>query len=516
MFKGKFVAVGIAFAIVMSGNIAIAATSPKIVWKISTLRPSASVSVTSLASTNSSGNKTWSASGSCSLKNGKLTTKAKGSCVVRLNVKAKGKFAARTASKRFSIVVANTSVVVPVTSAPASSSTSTTTTVALWVSAVTRTSDPAGCKLPDRRDASLINAPRSLGFPINQTGSKAIGTLNLVVVAADFPNYVGKESEIAKLEEQIKLFDEWLAFQSNGRLKASWQFPKKFYRLPRAAADYGIVGFTISTHVPLISDVVSAADPDVNLSNVDEMFVYMPDSLTDSEPGRNPFDGILSQFGGTDVKAPEGTIKHVKGSGTVSKVQQYGFLPTLWALWAHDLLHTIGVEGHNPVEAFTLESEDYLDFVVSAWNQWLLGWMTNEQIACIDKALVNGNEVDLVPLQLNTAGYRTAMVPISETRAIVVESHRNSGYGKNLGASGVLAYLMDTKNVPPYADRDKTALIGSKFLEPNTVTSGKRARIGNGKSSTLMVAGDYVEFGSIRVEYVKAGDFDKIRFSVIG
>jgi hypothetical protein len=85
---------------------------------------------------------------------------------------------------------------------------------------VTKTSDPAGCKLPDRRDASLINAPRSLGFPINQTGSKAIGTLNLVVVAADFPNYVGKESEIAKLEEQIKLFDEWLAFQSNGRLKA--------------------------------------------------------------------------------------------------------------------------------------------------------------------------------------------------------------------------------------------------------------------------------------------------------
>ena len=44
MFKGKFVAVGIAFAIVMSGNIAIAATSPKIVWKVSTLRPSADVS----------------------------------------------------------------------------------------------------------------------------------------------------------------------------------------------------------------------------------------------------------------------------------------------------------------------------------------------------------------------------------------------------------------------------------------------------------------------------------------
>lgn len=507
MFKGKFVVIGIAFAIVMSGNIASAATSPKIVWKVSTLRPSRSISVTSLASSNSSGKKTWSVTGSCTLKSGRLTTKTKGSCVVRLSVKAKGKFAARTVSKRFSIVVPKTSVSVPA---------STTTTVAPWVSAVTKTSDPASCKLPDRRDASLINAPRSLGFPLNQTGSKAIGTVNLVVVAADFSNFAGVDSEILKLEEQVKLFDEWLAFQSSGRLKAAWQFPKKFYRLPRAAADYGIVGFTISTHLALMSDVVSAADPDVDFSNVDEMFVYMPDSLTDSELGRNPFDGILSQFGGSDVRAPEGTIKHVKGSGTVSKVQRYGFLPTLWALWAHDLLHVIGVEGHNPVDAFTLESEDYLDFVVSAWNQWLLGWMTNEQIACIDKASANGNEVDLVPLQSSTSGHRTAMVPISETRAIVVESHRNSGYGKNLGASGVLAYLIDTKNVPPYADRGKTALIGSKFLEPNTVTSGKRARIGKGQNSTLMVVGDYVEFESIRVEYARAGDLDKIRFSVIG
>lgn len=392
----------------------------------------------------------------------------------------------------------------------------TTTTIAPWIPAKTTTIDPEQCKLPDRRDPSLVNTPRSLGFPLNQTGSTAVGTVNLVLVAADFPNFVGTESEISKLETQVRLFDEWLAFQSNGRLKAAWQFPKKFYRLPRNAESYGVVGFTPSTHRQIITDVVTASDPDVNFGDVDELFVYMPDSLTDSEPGMNPFDGILSQFGADNFAAPEGTIAHVKGSGTVSKQIQYGLKPTLWALWAHDLLHTIGIEGHNPVESFTLESEDYLNHVVSGWNQWLLGWTTTEQVACIGKSSINNMEVDLVPLQLNTAGHRVAIVPITETRAIVVEAHRNVGYAKDLGAAGVLAYLMDTKNVPPYAERENTALIGSRFLQPNKIVSGARQPVGNGRKSAIMLEGEYAEFENIRIDFVRSGSFDKIKFSTTG
>jgi hypothetical protein len=241
----------------------------------------------------------------------------------------------------------------------------------------------------------------------------------------------------------------------------------------------------------------------------------MPDSLTDSEPGKNPFDGVLSQIGVVNFPTSEGTIPHIKGSGTVSKQEQYGLKPTLWALWAHDLLHTIGVEGHNPVESFTLESEDYINHVVSGWNQWLLGWMTSEQIACIEKSASNNMEVDLVPLQLSLSGHRVAIIPITETRAIVVESHRNVGYAKDLGASGILAYLMDTKNVPPYAERENTALIGSKFLQPNKILSGARSSVGKGRKSALMLEGEFAEFENIRIEYVRTGSLDKIKFSLI-
>jgi hypothetical protein len=216
------------------------------------------------------------------------------------------------------------------------------------------------------------------------------------------------------------------------------------------------------------------------------------------------------------VATPEGTVKHLKGSGTVSKQKQYGLAPTLWALWAHDLLHTIGVEGHNPVESSTLESEDYLNQVVSGWNQYLLGWLGDSQIACIDRSTLNGNEIDIVPLQDSRSGFRVAIVPISETRAIVVESHRAVGYAKDLGASGVLVYLMDTKNVPPYSERQNTGLIGSRFIDPDKVINGSRARVGKGQKSALMLPGETATFEGIFVDYIKSGTLDKIRFRTNG
>ena len=395
-------------------------------------------------------------------------------------------------------------------------SNSTSSTNASWIPAVTRTSSEAACRLPDRRDPSLINTPRSLGFPLNQTGSKAVGTINLGLVAADFPNFQGKATELDKLSVQIAEFNKWLSFQSGGRLIANWQFPKQWLRLPKNAADYGVVGFNPQSHNAINNDVIKASDPYINYLDMDELFVYFPDSLTDSEPNRNPFDGVLSQIGGTEVSTSEGTLKHLKGSGTVSKQKQYGLAPTLWALWAHDLLHTIGVEGHNPVESSTLESEDYVNQVVSGWNQYLLGWLGETQIACIDLSILNGNEVDMVPLQESRTGYRVAIVPISETRAIVVESHRAVGYAKDLGASGVLVYLMDTKNVPPYSERQNTGLVGSRFIDPDKVASGARARVGKGQKSALMLPGETASFQGISVEFVKTGTLDKIRFRTSG
>lgn len=81
-----------------------AATSPVVNWKLSTLKPSSVYPTSSIASSNSTGKKTWSVSGSCFLKNGRITTKSAGACTVKLVTRPNGKFAAKASSKKFQIV----------------------------------------------------------------------------------------------------------------------------------------------------------------------------------------------------------------------------------------------------------------------------------------------------------------------------------------------------------------------------------------------------------------------------
>lgn len=87
----------------MGTSTAHAATSPSVKWKLSTLKSSSSYQTTSVATSNSTGKKSWIVSGSCTIKNNKITTRPTGYCTIKLSIKAKGKFAAKTFSKRFAI-----------------------------------------------------------------------------------------------------------------------------------------------------------------------------------------------------------------------------------------------------------------------------------------------------------------------------------------------------------------------------------------------------------------------------
>lgn len=88
-----------------------AATDPVVTWNqtnpsMPQLLPSTKYTTSSIASTNSKGKKIWSVSGSCTLKNGKISTKASGFCKIKLVVQAKGKFGKKAFSKNMKIIPA--------------------------------------------------------------------------------------------------------------------------------------------------------------------------------------------------------------------------------------------------------------------------------------------------------------------------------------------------------------------------------------------------------------------------
>ena len=75
-----------------------------------------------------------------------------------------------------------------------------------------------------------------------------------------------------------------------------------------------------------------------------------------------------------------------------------------------------------------------------AWHRWLLGWLDDSQIACVTSF---PGSIPLTPLT-TTGGVKAAVVELSPTRAIVVESRQRGGYDAELWEEGVLVYTVDT------------------------------------------------------------------------
>jgi hypothetical protein len=75
-----------------------------------------------------------------------------------------------------------------------------------------------------------------------------------------------------------------------------------------------------------------------------------------------------------------------------------------------------------------------------AYERWLLDWLDDDQIYCMQTA---EETVGLTAIELE-GGIKAVMVPVGETKAVVVESRRALGYDLNIVEPGALVYTVDT------------------------------------------------------------------------
>ncbi len=259
----------------------------------------------------------------------------------------------------------------------------------------------------------------------------------------------------------------------------------------------------------------------MTLSNLDELFVYFPDSLTESELGlRLTLAGILAQIGIPKREINEFAsqrIRNMKGSGTISKINGN----VLWAIWAHEFLHAMGLQAHGPESSALIDSVSNGPTTVSAWNRWLLGWMEDDAMICLDPS-TDSSEVDLIPLEADPSvpGPRAVMLPLSETSAILVETHRATGSGETLAlrhlrTSCVPDRLQRSRAYDPFTN-DESA--GARFVFPTDVLDGTRGPYGEAAQEMmplqpLMFLGDRAEVDGVTIEFVSSSGFDTVRIS---
>jgi hypothetical protein len=391
--------------------------------------------------------------------------------------------------------------------------------------------DDAVCKLPDRRPESKGQG-MVIGFPLSLSGvpTPSVGTITLAAVAVDFPDYQGSPAELATLRKTAENIDEWLENESDGRVSAEWQFHEQWITMSKPAAEYRVQGFGVQPYQALSTEIVDRVLEVMELRELDELFVYFPNSITSQDQDlEDPFESILPQIGipEREIRQFNGSRLHnLKGSGTISRRNGN----VLWAIWAHELLHTFGLQVHGPHSSGLIDTVSNTTFTVSAWSRWLLGWLDDAQVACVDPT--NGPvEVDLVPLQLvaPSDAIRAAIVPLTETTALLIESHRSVGYGASkgfgqgtgigrTGVYGIVAYVLDSAEKPEADPTTEGATSGTRFIASEALVSGDRGAFGsfadpNAPFQPLTYLGERIVEAGHTIEFIRTSGFDTVVIS---
>ncbi|WP_171163634.1 M6 family metalloprotease domain-containing protein [Streptomyces sp. I05A-00742] len=298
---------------------------------------------------------------------------------------------------------------------------------------------------PDRPSAADCALPGRTGWTDegHDTDRKqfrrATGTHRVLTLFVDFPDAPAPDSTTA-YAAHLAPAAGWMRTASYGRTRLDLTFSHRWVRMPAASTDYGFQrGLTFEAHERYLRDAVTAADPGVDFSRYDMVYV-VPTRTAKAIP-----------FSPTYLYDPAGSGITADGRRLKWAVT---FGQDMWR-WGHKVAaHETGhIFGLPDLYAFTGDTHrhvggwDVMGDIAGAapqylgWHAWKLGWIRAAQVACV--AAPGRRTVRLTPVE-RPGGTKIAVIRTGATTAYVAESRRAGGNDPDPCSTGVLIYKVDS------------------------------------------------------------------------
>jgi M6 family metalloprotease-like protein len=258
------------------------------------------------------------------------------------------------------------------------------------------------------------------------TVAPSVGTLRaafLLVHAAD----VSPEASVSGPQEMIQASRAWFRVVSYGELDFDVTTPPRWLPLPASSAEYA------AAPARYLSDAVAAADPYVDFSRIDVVYLA-PAAET---PVTTSGYAVLNSFGvhadGREIRfwVPfEPAMATASAPGLL--LHETGHLlglPDLYVAGVQKSFHRwdlMAGSGRFPTELL-------------AWHRWKLGWLDAREIVCITGR--TRRVVTLTPLE--RPGGTKAVFVRRGTHVVALEVRQRTGYDTWVCSPGVLAYDVD-------------------------------------------------------------------------
>lgn len=322
-----------------------------------------------------------------------------------------------------------------------------------------RVADKSECQLKDARATKI--QPNNVGFPLKQTDDKFTilknsGTINIVYIPIDFPDFKGDKKLIDNLQYHIDKISEWYSFFSNNKLKVSYQSSNKWFTASKTSESYNTGKLGPNMNNPYASEWDSFAQDFINstgnyydFTNTDIVLFYFPPGSTD-----NIKSDILGRHN-FEFDTPQGKKKIMYSGGgkepySIEKKLKNPY-SRIWGFWLHEILHSHGLAIHAPgngwqVGVGTNQQGDSLS-ISTSWELFLLGWLEDNQIYCLPLEKIKSNIIEMTPLEDFGDKNKMVSIPLDKYRSIVIDSRRPIGFSSDWdkSSSGVLVSLVDTR-----------------------------------------------------------------------
>lgn len=301
----------------------------------------------------------------------------------------------------------------------------------------------AACKLPvadGRGDVSIG------GWPRIAERSKTIGEVVATVILVDFPDAPASltpADAFSRISPASEVFNE----MSYGKINYLMKPALKWYRMSKPSSDYVAGGWTFEKHRAYILEAAKLADADVDFSKTDSLIILAnPDAK------------------GMGYSGPAFSAIHSNGITLDGRYISNGATSAYdlneWkSIWLnHEVSHSMGLvdlyaatseNSSNQYDGFRYTGEfSYMGLSsyqsnspsLLAFERWNLGWLSDDQIICSDAAITS----QLISPVESPGGVKAVIVPISKTKALVVESRRAIGLDKAMKKFGALVYIVDS------------------------------------------------------------------------
>jgi hypothetical protein len=135
-----------------------------------------------------------------------------------------------------------------------------------------------------------------------------------------------------------------------------------------------------------------------------------------------------------------------------------------WSYWMHEFGHAMALphvgSSREPNPFLGLDimgNQDGESRELSGWMRFVAGWLSDERVYCQEFNKLKSTDITLIPLNSSDKGIKMVVIPISETKAVVIESRRENKFSCQMPSkrNGILVYTYDA-----------TLSHGENFLKP--------------------------------------------------